>query len=321
MEEAPRVADGLIVLDEHLEMRFASPNAVSTMHRMGIHAYTEGLQLGEVGLDQVAVEGAFRIGLPVSEEVERGEISVLIQAIPLLEGGRATGAVVLLRDVTDLRRRDRILMSKDATIREIHHRVKNNLQTIAALLRLQGRRLESPEAQEAIEESERRIRSIAIVHEMLSRDVGDVVSFDDIVRQLVRVVEETVSSPELRLKFEVDGDAGELPGELATPLAVVLNELTQNAVDHAFPLSEDGEAQGKVQVSIRRESGELLVDVRDDGVGLPAGFSLDESRGLGLSIVQVLVTGELSGSIEMRDDHGTNVALRVPLRQAERIEL
>src|SRR4029079_12555950 len=118
-------ADGLIVLDEELKMRFASPNAVSTLHRMGIHAYTEGLQLAEVGLDQDAAESAFRIGLPVSEELERGEISVLLQAIPLLEGGRATGAVVLLRDVTDLRRRDRILMSKDATIREIHHRVKN----------------------------------------------------------------------------------------------------------------------------------------------------------------------------------------------------
>ena len=100
---------------------------------------------------------------------------------------------MLIRDVTDLRRRDRMLLSKDATIREIHHRVKNNLQTIAALLRLQGRRLQSPEAQAAIEESERRIRSIAIVHETLSRDAGDVVRFDEIVRPLVRVVEETVS--------------------------------------------------------------------------------------------------------------------------------
>jgi two-component sensor histidine kinase len=287
---------------------------------MGIHAYTEGLQLAEIGLDQVAVETAFRMRLPVSEEIERGEISALIQAIPLLESGRANGAVVLLRDVTDLRRRDRILLSKDATIREIHHRVKNNLQTIAALLRLQGRRLESSEAQEAIEESERRIRSIAIVHEMLSRDVGDIVSFDDIVRQLVRVVEETVSSPELQLKFDVDGDAGELPGEIATPLAVVLNELMQNAVDHAFPQPDDGPAQGKVRVGVRRESDMLIVDVVDDGIGLPRGFTLDRSRGLGLSIVHALVTGELSGSIEMRDDNGTHVQLRLPLRQAERVE-
>ena len=101
------------------------------------------------------------------EEVERDDASILLRVIPLLEDRKPAGALILLRDVTDLRRRDRMLMSKDATIREIHHRVKNNLQTIAALLRLQGRRLDSPEARQAIKESERRIRSIAIVHETL----------------------------------------------------------------------------------------------------------------------------------------------------------
>ena len=140
-----------------------------------------------------------------------------------------------MRDVSDLRRRDRMLLSKDATIREIHHRVKNNLQTIASLLRLQGRRLRSPEARAALAESERRIRSIAIVHETLSREAGDVVHFSEIVRPLARLVEDTASSPEHAIRFSVEGDAGDLPGEVATPLAVVLNELMQNAVDHAFP--------------------------------------------------------------------------------------
>jgi two-component system, sensor histidine kinase PdtaS len=316
LEEAPRVADGVIVLDEKLRMRFASPNAVSALHRMGIHAYTQGLQLAEIGLEQEAAETAFQFRLPVSEEIERGETSVLLQAIPMLDHHRPNGALVLLRDVTDLRTRDRMLLSKDATIREIHHRVKNNLQTIAALLRLQGRRLQSPEAQEAIEESERRIRSIAIVHETLSRDAVDFVPFDDVVRPLVGVVEDTVSTPELRLHFEVRGSAGVLPGELATPLAVVLNELMQNAVDHAFPHT-DGRAEGHVCVALDRHESELVVDVVDDGVGLPDGFSLERSRGLGLSIVSALVTGELGGSITMETDHGTRVHLRVPLRPVQ----
>ena len=107
--------------------------------------------------------------MPVIEEVERDDASILLRVIPLLEDRKPAGALILLRDVTDLRRRDRMLMSKDATIREIHHRVKNNLQTIAALLRLQGRRLDSPEARQAIRVG-RRIRSIAIVHETLSRE-------------------------------------------------------------------------------------------------------------------------------------------------------
>jgi two-component system, sensor histidine kinase PdtaS len=321
LEEAPRVADGVILLDDQLQIRFTSPNAISSLHRMGIHAYTNGLQLGEIGFDQDAAETAFRLRVPVTEEIERGETSLLIQAIPLLEHGRSTGAMLLVRDVTDLRRRDRILLSKDATIREIHHRVKNNLQTIAALLRLQGRRLRSTEAQEAIKESERRIRSIAIVHETLSRDAADIVDFADIIGPLVRVVEETVSTPELRLHFDVEGDAGWLPGEVATPLAVALNELMQNAVDHAFPVDEGGESEGHVRVRLRRGEGELAIDVIDDGVGLPPGFTLEQSRGLGLSIVQGLVTSELGGSLELRDDDGTRVSLRVPLKPAGRVEL
>jgi two-component sensor histidine kinase len=241
-------------------------------------------------------------------------VSILVHAVPLLQGSRATGALVLVRDVTDLRRRDRILMSKDATIREIHHRVKNNLQTIAALLRLQGRRLTSIEAQAAISESERRIRAIAIVHETLARRVTDTVSFDEILGPLVRIVEETVSTPELRIRFAVEGDAGDLPGDMATPLAVVLNELMQNAVDHAFAPPFTG-AEGCVVVRVTRSAGELCIEVIDDGVGLPAGFSPEESEGLGLSIVSTLVTSELGGSIDMHDDHGTRVSVRIPLER------
>jgi two-component system, sensor histidine kinase PdtaS len=321
LEEAPRVADGVIILDDELQIRFTSPNAISSLHRMGIHSYTNGLQLGEIGFDQDAAETAFRLRVPVTEEIERGETSVLLQAIPLLEHGRSTGAMLLVRDVTDLRTRDRILLSKDVTIREIHHRVKNNLQTIAALLRLQGRRLKTTEAQEAIQESERRIRSIAIVHETLTKDTSDVVDFAEIIGPLVRVVEETVSTPELQLHFDVEGEAGLLPGEVATPLAVALNELMQNAVDHAFPEDRFAAGEGHVRVRLRRAPGELAIDVIDDGVGLPPGFSLESSRGLGLSIVQGLVTSELGGSLEVADDDGARVSLRVPLKPAERVEL
>jgi two-component sensor histidine kinase len=311
----------VIVLDADRRIRFASTNAVSSLHRMGIHAYTQGLQLGEMGIGEDAVDAAFRLRVPVSAEIERGDTAMLTQALPLLERGEPVGAALLLRDVTDLRRRDRMLLSKDATIREIHHRVKNNLQTIAALLRLQARRLPSPEAREALEESERRIRSIAIVHETLSRDAGDVVPFDDIARPLARVVEETVSSPDVRIRFEVEGDAGELRGEFATPLAVVLNELMQNAADHAYPRTDGQAVEGHVRILLHRHAGELTVDVVDDGVGLPPGFSLERSSGLGLSIVHTLVTSELGGSIEMCDEGGTRVTVRIPLRREPTAEL
>jgi two-component sensor histidine kinase len=319
-EDAPRVGDGVMVLDGDLRILFASPNAVSSMHRMGIHGYTKGLLLGEMGLEQGAVDAALRMHLPVDEEIEREATSLSLRAVPLLEGGKAVGAVLLVRDVTDLRRRDRMLHSKDATIREIHHRVKNNLHTIAALLRLQGRRLRSVEAQEALEESERRIRSIAIVHETLSRDAADDVPFDEVIQPLVRVVEESVRAPDVRLEFEVEGDAGHLAGDVATPLAVVLNELMQNAVDHGFPRDGSPPVKGRVLVRLGRVGDELVVDVIDDGVGLPAGFDLDTSKGLGLSIVQELMR-ELGGSIDLSDDDGTRVHVRVPLAPSAPVDL
>ena len=172
--------------------------------------------------------------------------------------GEVTGALVLLRDISELRRRDRLLISMDATIREIHHRVKNNLQTISSLLRLQGRRLESPEAKGAIEESVRRIRSIALVHETLSRETGDDVAFNDIVRPAgADGGGEPRSHPTGRCGSRVEGDAGKLPARVATPLAVVLTELLQNAVDHGYPegwASTDPGARGRAARQRRRAS-------------------------------------------------------------------
>ncbi|HEY5077659.1 MAG TPA: sensor histidine kinase, partial [Acidimicrobiia bacterium] len=318
MESAPRVGDGVIVIDAETQVKFASPNAVSSLHRMGIHAYAQSQRLIDVGFDDTAARSAMLLSLPVAEEIEGDDVSVLVRVLPLVDQKQPAGALVLLRDVSDLRRRDRLLLSKDATIREIHHRVKNNLQTIASLLRLQGRRLQSPEARAALRESERRIRSIAIVHETLSREAGDVVSLNEIVRPLARLVEETTSTPEHTIRFKVEGDAGELPGEVATPLAVVLNELMQNAVDHAFP--EGASDDALVQVNLSRTDGHVEIEVRDNGAGLPDQFTLEGSRGLGLSIVQALVTSELQGSIEMHDDDGTSVLVRVPV-EMPRIEL
>ena len=234
-----------------------------------------------------------------------------------------------MRDVTDLRKRDRLLISKDATIREIHHRVKNNLQTISSLLRLQARRLENPEAKAAVSESVRRIRTIALVHESLSREPGDDVTFIEIVRPLLRLAEESLQSPDRPVQFSLVGDGGRIPARVATPLSVVLTELLQNAVDHGFP---EGSGGGRVVVSLDNDLERLQIEVVDDGRGLEPGFDIDAATGLGLSIVRTLVTTELNGQISMRPaaaedlravdlgehggDHGTVVRLVVPLTEA-----
>lgn len=323
-EQAPRVGDGVALIDSTGRVEYTSPNAVSALHRVGVHVNAEGRRLTELGLDESAVRTALSTLEPVTEEIERGpEVTVLVRCIPLLEGTSPTGAVVLLRDISELRRRDRLLVSKDATIREIHHRVKNNLQTISSLLRLQSRRLASDEAKNAVEDSARRIRSIALVHETLSRQAGDDVAFVDIVRPLTRTFYDGILGPDRPISFTVAGDAGTLPAIVATPLAVVINELLQNTVAHAFPTDLDlSERPASVIVELDNDGKHLVVEVTDDGVGPPEDFDLENADGLGLSIVSTLMTSELEGTISVEVAGGdsvrpgTRVRLVVPVDTA-----
>ena len=326
---APRVGDGVMSLDAEGRVRYLSPNANSALHRVGIHANAVGMRLAELGFHDDMVRQAYEQHVPVVEEFEQGpEVALLCRCMPILSGGEVAGGVLLVRDVTDLRKRDRLLISKDATIREIHHRVKNNLQTISSLLRLQARRLQNPEAKAAVSESVRRIRTIALVHESLSREPGDDVTFIEIVRPLLRLAEESLQSPDRPVHFSLIGEGGRIPARVATPLSVVLTELMQNAVDHGFP---EGSGGGKVVVALDNDEERLKIDVVDDGQGLEADFDLDAATGLGLSIVRTLVTTELNGQITMRPasqhdrraaglddhgaDHGTVVELVVPLAE------
>ncbi len=295
---APRVGDGVMVLDDEARVRYASPNAVSALHRVGISANAVGMRLAELGFNDSPVRLAYEDRMPVIEEFDQTpNVTLLTRCMPILAGGEVTGGMLLLRDVTEIRKRDKLLLSKDATIREIHHRVKNNLQTISSLLRLQGRRLESPEAKAAVAESVRRIRTIALVHETLSREPGDDVAFLEIVRPLLRLAEEGLQSPDRPVRFTVQGDGGRLPSTIATPLSVVLTELLQNAVDHGFP---EGSSGGDVVVQLNPTEDQLNIRVINDGRGLDAQFELNKATGLGLSIVRTLVTTELAGSITMR---------------------
>jgi two-component sensor histidine kinase len=307
---APRVGDGVLLLDSRGTVDYVSPNANSALHRVGIQANPVGMRLAELGFHDGPVRQAYERLEPIVEEFEQGaDVTLLCRCVPIVASSglpadgaaasieRVIGGLLLVRDVTELRKRDRLLMSKDATIREIHHRVKNNLQTISSLLRLQARRLSNPEAKAAVSESVRRIRTIALVHESLSREPGEDIAFIEIVRPLLRLAEEGLQSPDRPIRFKVSGDGGRIPANTATPLSVVLTELLQNAVDHGFP---EGSRGGDVAVSLAQSGGRLHIEVVDNGRGVDPGFDLDGTTGLGLSIVRTLVTTELNGTISMR---------------------
>ncbi|MFT4082648.1 MAG: histidine kinase N-terminal domain-containing protein [Nocardioides sp.] len=302
--DTARVGDGCIRVDAEGVVTYASPNALSVYRRLGLSGDLDGVSLAETTRalvpprkrpDEETISAVFGGRAHRDTELDTGSMAVIVRAIPLRPGGEHLGALVLVRDVTDLRSRDRELVTKDATIREIHHRVKNNLQTVAALLRMQARRIGSGVEREALDEAVRRVGSIALVHEILSQQaVTETVAFDEIADRLGSMVGD-MSALGVEVRVRRLGSFGELLSDIATPLAMVLTELLQNAVEHGFA----GRRVGQIAVEVARPPGHLVVSVEDNGNGLPEGFDLDGHSSLGLSIVRTLVESELGGRLQL----------------------
>jgi two-component sensor histidine kinase len=315
---APRVGDGLIRLDRDGRITYGSPNAVSALHRLGYVGDLIDKSLSEITTPLLDTSGPVDESLPLvlsgrapwRSDLDARGTTLSLRAIPLTAAGQRVGALVLLRDVSELRRRERELMTKDATIREVHHRVKNNLQTVAALLRLQARRIKSGEGRAALQEAMRRVATIALVHETLSEGLGETVDFDDVVERTVALAVELAGTG-AKVGVHREGQFGLLRTQNATPLALVFTELVTNAVEHG--LAADG---GTVTIVAHREGRSLRAVVRDDGAGLPEGF-VAGAEGLGTKIVQALVGGEMRGRISWSspEEGGTEVTVEVTLRE------
>jgi two-component sensor histidine kinase len=329
--DSPRVGDGFIRVDAAGRVTYASPNAMSVYRKLGQTTDLTGQHLAEVTRalvpaalrpDEESISAVLGGRMPRDTEIGNRNGTVIVRSIPLRPTGEHVGGLILLRDVTDLRSRDRELVTKDATIREIHHRVKNNLQTVAALLRLQARRIGSASGREALEEAVRRVGAIAVVHETLSQTYEEEVEFDAVADQLLALVSEVGAREGAQagaVRLRRTGSFGTIGSDVATPLAMVLTEVLQNAMEHAFAERSADSRAGTVEVRAHNSSGRLEVTVVDDGVGLPDDFDLAASSSLGLSIVRTLV-GELGGTLRIArraDDEeasGTIVELALPTR-------
>ena len=299
-ESSPRVGDGLIRLDVNGTIFFASPNARSALSRVGFQKELEGENLGVVfsnlnkGDTQPTDESwqTMLNGKSLRRTEYESQSAVLdILVIPLTEGSDRIGAIVLIHNITELRNRDRALLTKDATIKEIHHRVKNNLQTVSALLRLQSRRVTDPIASSALDEAVRRVASIALVHETLSNQSSEFVEFDLVLDQIIK---NALDLNPRSIGYKKIGEFGSFDSKTATALSLVITELIHNALEHG--LSETGD---QLMVEISKNGDQYLVSVCDNGSGLPEEFNIEKSANLGLQIANTLAKNELNGGINL----------------------
>lgn len=307
----PRVGDGLVRVDAQGLVTFASPNAISALRKLGISEQLEGRQLSRLTLDYVDQRRPVDENLPAvlfgrsagRATIDLRSVSLSLRAVPLRCEDERYGALVLLREVTEIRRRDLKLRGKDATIREVHHRVKNNLQTVGSLLRMQSRRMGTAESRRGLEQAMQRVDTIALVHETMSHTTDDDLDMDALLHRQFKLAVE-VGSATGTVETVISGSFGMLPGEMATPLALVINELATNAVEHGT--SAHG---GAVELETSRnqaDSGiQLVISMRDDGAVSSEATTAGRTNtievsgtGLGLQIVSTLVESDLGGTIE-----------------------
>ena len=226
------------------------------------------------------------------EQLQLGRLRSLAEPI-----NRVDGVLVLLHNATETVQRERELNVKSAMIQEVHHRVKNNLQTIAGILRIQSRRCESDEARQHLTDAVNRILSMSEIHEYLGQDEHRPINIRDVCHRIVCQAREVTLNPGQQVEIAMEGPNIRLPASQATASALVVNELLMNAIEHGL----QGRTNGKIRIALEDLGDEVRIMVVDNGLGLPADFDPPpagySSRSLGLQIVHTLVTDDLKGEL------------------------
>ena len=316
------VHDGALVIDPGGRIEYLSAPAEYLYRRLGYADNLVKTQLQELDTNEYICFKAMERGECLQQRVQEQDLIWIKRVIPLAPGGESRpsylpfgrargslGAIVDIEDVTDELRKEQELKIKTAMIQEIHHRVKNNLQTIAALLRLQARRTGDTDVAVQLRESIGRILSIAVVHEFLSHEETSAINIHEVSNRILHEVRNGVLDSSKAISLSLEGTRSfTLPAQQATSCALIINELVQNAVEHAF----DGRSAGKIVVRLAEREGSLSIEIEDDGEGLPPDFNPKAEGGLGLQIVRTLVREDLKGEFELRNGVGVKAVVSFP---------
>jgi two-component sensor histidine kinase len=299
--------DGIVIVDERGYVIFANSAADATYKVLGINRVI-GRRVSDRQVNMRLAQKALSTGQSLEKELAAGNMILVQRAIPIFVSNIVIRTVFIIADVTELRKKEKELLVKSAVIQEIHHRVKNNLQTIASLLRLQARRTKTPEVKAALRESVNRILSISVVHEFLSQQDRGVIDVAEVTKNILDMVIQNMLEPNFNIETVFNGQTVILPSEQASSLALVINELIQNSIEHGFV----GRKEGLIGVDITTTQENYQIDIYDDGIGLPDDFNLDNTNSLGLQIVRTLIENDLGGKFRLFSRSGTHAFITIP---------
>ncbi|MDY7041012.1 MAG: sensor histidine kinase [Chloroflexota bacterium] len=318
--------DGILVVDIGWHVRYASGIATNLYRKLG---YLDSLVDKRISSlereDEIMVTQAMQRMSCQEHESESGERVLVRKAIPLMAQDKwrgrlhrlmnhpppepqLVGAMLTIHDETEDRRKEQELKVKTTMIQEVHHRVKNNLQVIAALLRMQARRVSLDESRRALEDSVNRVLSVAVVHDFLSQHSAQVINIHEVSRRIIQQTKQSTLDPAKGITLALEGPSIHLPAQQATACALVINELLQNAVEHGY-VRRPG---GKITIRLEDQGDWVEIAVIDDGQGLPPDFSLEQVESLGLQIVRTLANDDLRGEFELLNGHGVRAIVRFP---------
>lgn len=301
--------DGLMVVDAQ-KVIIAVNNKARHIFQVLHVADVLGRRTNDLAINWPLVGMVIDTGIAESKQFFMHGRLLLMKVLPVPARPKSNCAIVILQDITELHKKDEELLIKSAVIKEIHHRVKNNLQTIVSLLRLQERRTESSEAKSILQDCIGRVNSIAVVHEYLSQQGDGMIDVGKVAKSIYQALVSSMLNSDFVLETDFATDNVLLPSEKATSIALILNELLQNAIEHAFA----GRTNGKLTVRFNDSGSYYELLIADNGVGLPPDFSWQQSSSLGLKIIKTMAEADLKGSFALVPlaDGGVQASVIIP---------
>lgn len=303
------VQDGIIIIAGDGEILYSNEMAERIFQLLGKGANLKGRSVYDTQLNMTIAKRVLENHQSLAEEMQYGNFILFQRLIPLLKSGKISRVILIVSEQTMLREKEKEILVKNSVIKEIHHRVKNNLQTIASLLRMQLRRVNSDEAKYALQESLNRILSMALIHEILSHHDDEIIEVTDVSRQLLTLLVQSLPASGQRIQASFAGTPLHLPSEKATSLAMVINEVITNAIRHGFA----GRQEGQLDVELVVKNQVCTLTIKDNGVGIKK--ISDSERHLGLKIINVLVEKDLQGGVvyTLIKTGGTAVNIQFPI--------